>query len=84
VTPNTSVTVTGHTDNVPISSVQFRDNWDLAAARASSVVQQIEAFGMISSDKMRAVSQGENNPIADNNTPEGREQNRRIEIEINY
>ncbi|MGC6392034.1 MAG: OmpA family protein [Alphaproteobacteria bacterium] len=84
VTPNTSVTVTGHTDNVPISSVQFRDNWDLAAARASSVVQQIEAFGMISSEKMRAVSQGENNPIADNNTPEGREQNRRIEIEINY
>lgn len=84
VTPNTSVTVTGHTDNVPISSVQFRDNWDLAAARASSVVQQIEAFGMISSDKMRAVSQGKNNPIADNNTPEGREQNRRIEIEINY
>jgi len=84
VTPQTTVTVTGHTDNVPISSMQFRDNWDLAAARASSVVQAVEDTGMVDPSRMRAVSQGENNPIASNDTAGGREQNRRIEIEIDY
>ena len=82
--PKTTMTVTGHTDNVPISSERFRDNWDLAAARSSSVVQAVQDTGLIKADKMKAVSQGENKPIADNKTAEGREKNRRIEIEISY
>jgi len=78
------ITVSGHTDNVPISGGAFRDNWDLAAARAASVVQAIEATGLVSSDRMQAVSRGETTPVDSNDTPEGRERNRRIEIEIAY
>ena len=81
---NSQITVSGHTDNVPISGGMFRDNWDLAAARASSVVQAIEATGLVGSDRMQAVSRGETTPVDTNDTPEGRERNRRIEIEIEY
>ena len=80
-----TVTVSGHTDNVPLMfGGNFRDNWDLAAARASSVVQELEKAGSISTDRMKAVSFGESKPIDSNETAAGREKNRRIEIEINF
>ena len=79
------VTVTGHTDDVPISDgALFRDNWDLAAARAASVVQSMQSTGLVAPGKMKAVSLGETAPVASNATAEGREENRRIEIEISY
>ena len=79
------VTVSGHTDNVPLMfGGNFRDNWDLAAARASSVVQELEKAGNINTDRMKAVSFGESKPIDTNDTAAGREKNRRIEIEINF
>tara|TARA_B100001093_G_C26831091_1_gene1016169 strand:- start:1516 stop:2715 length:1200 start_codon:yes stop_codon:yes gene_type:complete len=84
MSPDSSITVTGHTDDIPISNGQFRDNWDLGAGRAASVVQAIQNTGLISGDRMSAVSKGEMAPVADNNTAAGREQNRRIEIEISY
>ena len=84
MSPESKITVTGHTDDVPISNAQFRDNWDLAAGRASSVVQAIQRTGLIDGDRLSAVSKGEVAPIADNLTASGREQNRRIEIEITY
>ena len=84
MSPESKITVTGHTDDVPISNAQFRDNWDLAAGRASSVVQAIQRTGLIDGDRLSAVSKGEVAPIADNQTASGREQNRRIEIEITY
>jgi len=84
MSPDSEITVTGHTDDVPISNARFRDNWDLAAGRASSVVQAIEQTGLIDGDRLSAVSKGEIAPIADNTTAAGREQNRRIEIEITY
>ena len=84
MSPESEITVTGHTDDVPISNAQFRDNWDLAAGRASSVVQAIEQTGLIDGDRLSAVSKGEMAPVGDNNTAAGREQNRRIEIEITY
>ena len=84
MSPDSSITVTGHTDDVPISNGQFRDNWDLGAGRAASVVQAIQSTGLISGDRLSAVSKGEMAPLADNNTAAGREQNRRIEIEISY
>ncbi|MEK9779779.1 MAG: OmpA family protein, partial [Gammaproteobacteria bacterium] len=74
---NSSLTITGHTDNVPIANFKYSDNWELAAARASSVARSVQ-------DRIKIVSQGENSPVADNNTPAGREKNRRIEIEIDY
>lgn len=84
MSPESEITVTGHTDDVPISNAQFRDNWDLAAGRAASVVQAIEQTGLIDGDRLSAVSKGEMAPVGDNTTAAGREQNRRIEIEITY
>ena len=82
---NSTIKVTGHTDNVPlVFGSQYRDNWDLAAARASSVVQNLEESNKVSSGRLIATSKGETQPIATNNTSSGRSKNRRIEIEINY
>jgi len=79
------VNVSGHTDNVPlIFGGQYRDNWDLAAARASSVVQELAKANTIPSEKLTAISYGETKPLEQNDTSEGREKNRRIEIEIKY
>ena len=84
MSPDSSIKVTGHTDDVPISNGQFRDNWDLGAGRAASVVQAIQSTGLIAGDRLEAVSKGEMEPLADNSTAAGREKNRRIEIEISY
>ena len=79
------VNVSGHTDDVPlIFGGQFRDNWDLAAARASSVVQELSKAKTIPSEKLKAISFGQTKPLEQNDTREGREKNRRIEIEIKY
>lgn len=79
-----TIVVAGHTDNVPIRGGVFRDNWDLAAARAASVVQAIEATGLVQPGRMQAVSYGETQPVDSNDTEAGRERNRRIEITIEY
>lgn len=80
-----TITVTGHTDDVPVNPASsFRDNWGLAAPRASSVVRELSASGLIDGDRLTAISRGESKPIADNTTAAGREKNRRIEIEIDY
>ena len=84
MSPMSEITVTGHTDDVPISNAQFRDNWDLAAGRAASVVQAIQQTGLINGERLSAVSKGETAPVASNSTTAGREENRRIEIEISY
>ena len=79
------VNVSGHTDDVPlIFGGQYRDNWDLAAARASSVVQELSKTNTISMDKLKAISFGETKPLEQNDTSQGRAKNRRIEIEIKY
>ena len=85
VGPTSKITVSGHTDNVPLKfGSNFRDNWDLAAARAASVVQEMEKAGTITADRMQAVSFGEAKPIKSNDTSDGRSKNRRIEIEIDF
>ena len=79
------INVSGHTDNMPlVFGSQYRDNWDLAAARASSVVQELQSTGKIEGDRLQAMSFGEERPIDSNDTAQGRRKNRRIEIEINY
>ncbi|MDC3024392.1 OmpA family protein [Alphaproteobacteria bacterium] len=80
-----TIMVTGHTDDVPlVFGSQYRDNWDLAAARAASVVQSLEDSKVISPNRLIATSKGETKPVASNSTSSGRSKNRRIEIEINY
>ena len=82
---NSEIKVSGHTDDVPlIFGSNYRDNWDLAAARSASVVQAFAANGTISEERLEAISYGESRPVEPNDTAEGRAKNRRIEIEINY
>ena len=79
------IKVSGHTDNVPlVFGSNFRDNWDLAAARSASVVQALEDTGAVSAGRLEAISFGETQPLESNDTAAGRNKNRRIEIEINY
>ncbi len=79
------IVITGQTDDVPVSAgSEFRDNWGLAAGRASSVLREFSDSGLIDPSRLQAISRGETMPVADNTSPEGRETNRRIEIEINY
>ncbi|MDC0992919.1 flagellar motor protein MotB [Alphaproteobacteria bacterium] len=84
-TGKSEIKVSGHTDDVPlIFGSNYRDNWDLAAARSASVVQAFAANGTISEDRLEAISYGESRPVEPNDTANGRAKNRRIEIEINY
>lgn len=69
--------VEGHTDNLPIQSLQFPSNWELSAARAASVVRQLAAYG-VHPEKMAAIGYGEYQPLADNRFEEGRFKNRRV------
>ena len=82
--PDAVVTVTGHTDDVPLGASPFVDNFGLGAARASSVVRALVERGAVPPDQITAVSKGETMPVADNATEEGRAKNRRIEIRIDY
>jgi chemotaxis protein MotB len=75
-----SIAVEGHTDNVPVAR-RYPSNWELAAARASSVVRLLTELG-VEPDRLKAVSRGEFMPIASNDTAEGRAKNRRIEIQL--
>jgi chemotaxis protein MotB len=78
------VEVQGHTDDVPIRGAlaeRYPSNWELAAARAIQVVRLLAEAGVAPS-RLSAVSLGEFHPIASNQTPEGREKNRRIEIRL--
>lgn len=76
------VLVEGNTDNVPISRTNIRNNWDLSALRASSVVQCLQNKFGINPSRLSAAGRGEYNPIADNDTELGRARNRRTEIII--
>jgi len=76
------IVVRGYTDDVPIGgslAKRYPTNWELAGARAASIVRLFEDKG-IPSQRMIAVSYGENDPVAPNDTPENRAKNRRTEI----
>lgn len=78
------ILVVGHTDNVPIGPAlakRYPTNWELAGARAASVVRLMASEG-IPPGQLLAISMGDTRPIADNATPEGRELNRRIDVRI--
>ena len=78
--PDINILVEGHTDNVPIRTAVFRDNWDLSVARATSIVRILTDQHKIDPERLTASGKGEFAPIADNDTPEGRAKNRRTEI----
>lgn len=76
------VMVEGNTDDVPISRTNIRNNWDLSALRASSVVQVLQNRFGVDPSRLSAAGRGEYRPIADNSTDSGRQRNRRTEIII--
>ena len=76
------VLVEGNTDNVPISKTNIRNNWDLSALRASSVVQVLQDKFGINPQRLTAGGRGEFNPISDNDSEVGKQRNRRTEIII--
>lgn len=76
------VLVEGNTDTVPISRANIRNNWDLSTLRASSVVQALQNQYGIDPKRMTAGGRGEYNPVASNDTEEGRSLNRRTQIII--
>lgn len=76
------VLVEGNTDNVPISKPNIRNNWDLSALRASSVVQALQNNFGVDPKRLTAGGRGEYNPVASNDTPDGKIRNRRTEIII--
>lgn len=76
------VLIEGNTDTDPISKPNIRNNWDLSALRASSVVQALQNTYGVDPKRLTAGGRGEYNPIADNNTADGKARNRRTQIII--
>ena len=76
------VLIEGNTDNVPISKTNIRNNWDLSALRASSVVQALQNDYGVDPKRLTAGGRGEYNPVASNDTEVGKQRNRRTQIII--
>lgn len=80
---NSKVTVSGHTDSIPIAfSERFLSNWDLSAARAAAVADFFLDSNAVPDSQIDVVGFADTKPVASNATPAGRSQNRRIEILI--
>lgn len=79
---DTDILISGHTDNVPINTLLYKTNWELSTARATTVVRYFVYDLNLDPTKFTATGNGEFQPIGDNGTADGRQQNRRIEIKI--
>jgi len=77
--PDRDFQIAGHTDNIPIKSARFPSNWHLSTARALTVTTYLADHG-VPSGRLSAAGYADTQPAASNDTPEGRQQNRRIEI----
>ncbi len=77
-----NVIVAGHSDNVPISTYEFRSNWELSAARAANVVHHLTKKGKVDSNRVQIRAHAETKPLVPNNSRENRSKNRRVEIVI--
>lgn len=78
--PDLTINIEGHTDSIPIRTGRFSDNWDLSVLRATAVVRLLTDTYGVSPKNVIASGRSANYPIFPNDTPSGREQNRRIEI----
>lgn len=75
------ITIEGHTDNVPISTVQFPSNWELSAVRATTVLRLFVDAGVVP-ERLTAIGYGEVRPVEPNLFADGRARNRRVTIQI--
>lgn len=80
--PDYEIVIAGHTDNRPINTPQFESNWDLSVERALNFMKILLENEEITPARFSATGYGEYRPIADNQSVEGRQQNRRVEISI--
>jgi len=80
--PDRNIAIEGHTDNQPIKYSGWKSNWELSTARALSVLHYLVDEKGIDPRRVQATGYGEYRPIASNDTPEGRQKNRRVEIVI--
>jgi len=78
--PDIQILVEGHTDNVPIKTAVFKDNWDLSVGRATVITRMLNEKYGVAATRMTASGRGEYYPKASNDTPEGKAKNRRTEI----
>jgi len=79
-TKDINVIIEGHTDNVPIKTKLFKDNWDLSTARATSILRIMTLDNSFESSRITASGRGQFHPVTTNETAEGRASNRRTEI----
>ena len=79
---NQRITVSGHTDNVPINTREFPSNWELSSQRAVNFMRYLIADNSLKPERFSAIGYGEYRPIMTNETPEGRSKNRRVEVLI--
>ncbi len=82
ITIQGTVSVEGHTDNIPISTAQFQSNWGLSSARALSVAQELFVDPRIEQARYQVIGYADTKPLAPNDTAENRALNRRVEIVI--
>jgi chemotaxis protein MotB len=80
--PQNIVKIEGHTDSLPINSEAYPSNWELSSARASSVLRYLLSRYNLNNENLSAIGYADSHPIASNNTPEGRNKNRRVEIAV--
>lgn len=78
--PTGTLRIEGHTDNIPIHTAQFATNWELSTARATTIARLLLDSAPINPASLSAAGYAEFHPIAPNTTPEGRTQNRRVDI----
>ena len=78
------IIVGGHTDNRPLSGGTYKSNWDLSAARAASVAEQMLAEGKIAPERMVVAGYAYTRPVAANDTATNRAKNRRVEIIVKH
>jgi chemotaxis protein MotB len=79
---NNEILVSGHTDNVPQVNKNYATNWELSTARATNVVRYLVEVEELNPALFTATGNGEFKPVASNDTAEGRQKNRRIEIKL--
>jgi len=79
-TKDITVQIEGHTDNVPIKTNKYKDNWDLSTARANSIVRILTIDNGFDSKRITASGKGIFHPVMANTTDEGRTANRRTEV----
>lgn len=77
-----NVRIEGYTDNVPIHNARFASNWELSVARATNIAELFLKMKLIWPERLSAAGYGQYHPVASNNTPEGRAENRRVDLVV--